>query len=96
MIFPPQKPRLFDRASVEAFAAGIVGCYGLFCRDRWVYIGAGEIRERLLAHLDGDHPWTANHQPTHWVLVETAEYATVANDLVLACGPVCTAPTTAP
>jgi hypothetical protein len=90
--FPPQKPQLFDRAAVDAIRAGVVGCYGLFRRDRWIYIGGGDIRQRLLAHLDGERPWSTSEQPTHWVSVETTDYAAVTDDLVLACGPLCNAP----
>jgi hypothetical protein len=90
--FPPQKPKPFDRTAVADIKAGIVGCYGLFCRDRWIYIGGGDIQQRLLAHLDGDRPWPSTEQPTHWVAVEAADYAALTNDLVLACGPVCTPP----
>jgi hypothetical protein len=93
--FPPQKPKPFDRAAVAAVRAGVVGCYGLFCRDRWIYIGGGDIRERLLAHLDGERPWAATEQPTHWVSVEAADYDALTNDLVLACSPVGNPPATA-
>ena len=89
MTFPPQKPQPFERAAVAAIPDGLLGCYGLFCRDRWVYIGAGDIRARLLAHLEGDRPWALAEQPTHWVAVETRNYEAVARDLVLACGPSC-------
>jgi hypothetical protein len=92
MPFPPQKPKPFDRASVEGLSAGVVGCYGLFRLDRWVYIGAGDIRQRLLAHLDGDIPSILRQQPTHWVALETADYEAVATNLVLACDPVCNVP----
>lgn len=87
--FPPQKPQPFARDAVAALRVGILGCYGLFCHDRWVYIGQGDIRARLLAHLDGERPWLAADQPTHWVALETADYEAVARDLVIACGPVC-------
>ena len=40
--FPPQKPKPFDRKSVESLRSGLIGCYGLFRKDRWVYIGKGE------------------------------------------------------
>ncbi len=89
MPFPPQKPQPFDRGAVESLRSGVVGCYGLFRRDRWVYIGAGDIRARLLAHLDGDSPWILRHRPTHWVAVETADYEAVEREFVLACDPVC-------
>jgi hypothetical protein len=93
MPFPPQKPQPFDRACVEAVRSGMVGCYGLFQKDRWVYIGKGDIRQRLLGHLDDDGPWALAHRPTHWVAVETADYDAVERELVLACDPVYTAPT---
>jgi hypothetical protein len=87
--FPTQKPKPFNWETVAAFPVGVPGCYGLFCRDRWVYIGTGDIRQRLLAHLDGDRPWLAADEPTHWVCVETVEYEAHARDLVVACGPIC-------
>ena len=89
MPFPLQKPRPFDRESIESLTAGVVGCYGLFRKDRWVYIGGGDIRQRLLAHLAGDRPGILNHRPTHWVVVETADHVTLEQELVLACDPVC-------
>lgn len=92
MPFPPQKPKRFDRPSVEQLPSGAVGCYGLFRRDRWVYIGKGNIRDRLLAHLDGDSPAILDQQPTHWVAVEAADYEKLLRDLILACEPVCSEP----
>ena len=89
MTFPPQKPQPFERSAVAGLRAGVLGCYGLFRRERWVYIGTGDIRARLLAHLDGDRPWRVGDEPTHWVVLETSEYETVGRDLVVACGPVC-------
>jgi hypothetical protein len=77
---------------VEAFRPDVVGCYGLFRRDRWVYIGTGRIRERLLAHLDGDIPLILHYRPTHWVAVETANYDALEKELVLACDPLCKDP----
>lgn len=89
MLFPPQKPKPFDRDSIESLTSGILGCYGLFRRDRWVYIGGGDIRQRLLAHLSGDSPGILDHGPTHWVAVESADYEALERELVLACDPVC-------
>ena len=89
MTFPPQKPRPFELTAVAALRPGVVGCYGLFRRERWVLIGAGDVRARLLAHLAGDRPWEPADEPTHWVLVETSEYESAARDLVLACAPSC-------
>jgi hypothetical protein len=74
---------------VEGFAAGVVGCYGLFRPDRWIYIGRGDIRQRLLAHLDGDRRTILREVPTHWVAVETADGDAMERELVLACDPIC-------
>ena len=89
MPFPPQKPKPFDRSSVESVSPGAVGCYGLFREDRWIYIGKGQIREQLLGHLGGDTPWPLPFGPTHWVAVETPDCDAVLKELVLACNPVC-------
>lgn len=89
MRFPHQKPQPFERAAIAALRPGMVGCYGLFHRERWVLIGTGDVRARLFAHLDGDRPWEPVEEPTHWVVVETSEYETAARDLVVACAPSC-------
>jgi hypothetical protein len=87
--FPPQKPKPFDRPSVESLSPRAVGCYGLFREDRWIYIGKGPLRERLLAHLAGEAPWRLEDGPTHWVAVETTDCDQLQEELVLACNPVC-------
>jgi hypothetical protein len=90
--FPPQKPKPFDRESVEAAPVGSVGCYGLFRKDRWIFIGKGDIRQGLLGHLNGDVPVILLQRPTHWVAVETPDYEVMERELVLACDPVCNRP----
>lgn len=90
MRFPPQKPQPFELTAITALQPGAMGCYGLFHRERWVLIGTGDLRARLLAHLDGDRPWEPVDAPTHWVVVETPEYERAARDLVVACAPSCT------
>ncbi len=87
MTFPSQPPKRFARETIAPLSGGMVGCYGLFRRERWVYIGGGDIRAGLLAHLDGHRPWTCDDAPTHWVAVETADYAATAQQLICACRP---------
>lgn len=65
----------FTKQNVEALAAGRTGVYGLFNGPKWVYIGQGDIRARLLAHLAGDIPCIQQNNPTHFV-------SEVANDPV--------------
>ncbi len=67
MPFPQQQPGQFTRESVEALNANQVGVYGLFKHSQWVYVGKGDIRKRLLDHINGDNPLITREQPTHWV-----------------------------
>ncbi len=56
--FPPQVPMPFSREVVDDIDDGQVGCYGLFAGPgarECVYIGKGELRARMLGHLDGDN-----------------------------------------
>lgn len=57
----------FTRTSIEGLPANRVGVYGLFAGNRWIYIGQGVIRDRLLAHLNGDNSCITQNQPTHFV-----------------------------
>ena len=67
MPFPPQIPRELTRENIEAVPPGTIGCYGLVREDACIYIGKGDIRARLLAHLEGDNFCITLHRPTHWV-----------------------------
>lgn len=67
MPFPQQQPRLFTRANVEALKPNQIGVYGLFKHEQWVYVGKGDIRQRLLDHLNGDNSLITRENPTHWV-----------------------------
>ena len=67
MAFVPQKPRLFTKQSIEVLNVGQIGVYGLFRQGLWVYVGKGDIKQRLLDHLNGDNPLISRAQPTHWV-----------------------------
>jgi hypothetical protein len=67
MAFVQQAPRLFTRQNIEAINPSLSGVYGLFKEGAWVYVGKGNIRERLLAHLNGDNSFILKALPTHWV-----------------------------
>ncbi len=90
MAFVQQTPRSFSRHDVEALTPGQVGVYGLFRQNQWVYIGKGDLRERLLAHLNGDNPSITQHAPTHWVGEVTQGYPSARErELILALQPRC-------
>lgn len=67
MAFPAQIPQSFEEHAVRALNPGQLGVYGLYNSVGWVYIGKGDIRERLLAHLRGDNLLILAYGPTHFV-----------------------------
>lgn len=66
MPFPDQTPKPYTRAQVEALRPGQMGVYGLFKTGTWVYVGQGDIRQRLLDHFS-DNPRITRQAATHWV-----------------------------
>ena len=90
MPFPKQTARTFTRADIEAITPGQMGCYGLFVNQGpWVYIGKGDIRKRLLEHLNGDNPCITRNGPTHYVDVVTNNMDEVEKALILEFNPTC-------
>jgi hypothetical protein len=89
MPFPQQQARIFIRANVEAIRSGQMGCYGLFRQGQWIYVGKGDIRQRLLDHLNGDNPCITRNGPTHWMDVVTDNYDNVEKALILELSPIC-------
>ena len=67
MPFKEQAPRPFTRQNIETLNPNQIGVYGLFKQNAWVYVGRGDIRERLLDHLNGDNSHITEQHPTHWV-----------------------------
>ncbi len=74
MPFLQQPIRSFTRTGISEFNPNQYGVYGIFNQDRWIYIGKGDIRKRLLAHLNGDNPCILKAKPTHFV-AEVTQYA---------------------
>ena len=68
MAFPQQTPREFKRDNITALSPDQIGVYGLFRVNQWVYVGRGDIRQRLLDHLNGDNPCITRNAPTHWLM----------------------------
>lgn len=90
MPFPEQTARPYTKADVESLNEKQVGCYGLFINGgSWVYIGKGDIRTRLLAHLNGDNPCIIKMKPTHWKGSITSDYDAEEKRLILEFDPVC-------
>jgi hypothetical protein len=89
MAFPPQTPRPFTKANIEAISPGQGGCYGLYRGNQWIYVGKGDIRDRLLRHLNGDNPCITRQAPTHWVDMVTRDMDNEEKRLILSLTPSC-------
>lgn len=89
MPFPEQTPRIFNWFTVENLSPNQFGVYGLFRAGTWIYIGSGDIRKRLLDHLDGDNPCITKERPTHWMDVVTASMDEREKELILEFNPIC-------
>lgn len=67
MPFANQTPRPFIKSDVEDLKPNQIGVYGIFRSGKWIYVGKGDIRQRLLNHLNGDNECITRQLPTHWV-----------------------------
>ena len=74
---------------MEALKPNQYGVYGLFKTGNCIYVGKGDIRSRLLDHLNGDNACITRHAPTHFVAAVTADADTRERQLILELGPVC-------
>jgi len=66
MSFDNDKAWSFNREAIESFNIGQTGVYAIYNARKWIYIGRGDIRQRLLDHLDGDIPSISTNSPTHF------------------------------
>ena len=89
MPFPDQTPRVYNRVNVEAVGPNQMGCYGLYRPNHWIYVGSGDIRQRLLDHLNGDNACITGQEPAHWVDTVTSDYVAVEKRLILELNPAC-------
>ncbi len=42
------------------------GVYGIFKGNTAIYVGSGDLRERMLAHVDGDNSCITESLPDEW------------------------------
>ncbi len=89
MPFPTQTPRVFIKTNVEALNPNQYGCYGLLKNGIVIYVGKGDIRTRLLAHLNGENPRITRQAPNQWVDEVTADMDNREKQLILEFNPVC-------
>lgn len=89
MPFPQQTPRAFTKQGIEALTPGQKGVYGIYRPGVWIYVGKGDIRERLIAHLNGDNADITAQKPTNYVAEVTADMDQREKQLILELSPVC-------
>ena len=89
MPFPQQDPRPFTRTGIETLNLNQFGVYGLFRQAQWIYVGKGDIRQRLLDHLNGDNPCIISHAPTYFVAEVTPNADQRERQLIQELQPIC-------
>jgi hypothetical protein len=83
MPFPAQTPRLFTKAAIEVLNPNQNGVYGLFRQDHWIYVGRGDIRDRLLSHVARNNPAITAQRPTHFVTMVTTNDVVAERQLIV-------------
>jgi len=88
MPFSQQTPREFTKAGIEWLNPNQTGVYGIFRSGTWIYVGRGDIRSRLLDHLNGGNPRITKEKPTHYVAEVTSNNEAREKTLILELNPV--------
>jgi len=73
MPFPQQTARAFTKDGIEWLNPNQNGVCGIYRADAWIYVGRGDLRTRLLAHLNGDNPRITKERPTSFVTEVTSD-----------------------
>ena len=58
--------RPYTKQEIESLKPNQNGVYGIFKSSTAVYIGSGDIRDRMLAHINGDNPCIISNAPNQW------------------------------
>lgn len=89
MPFPTQLPRVYTKSDIEAITPGQMGVYGIFRQGQWVYVGSGDVRDRMLAHVNGDNACINGERATHWVSEITSNFTAREEALIIELAPTC-------
>ncbi len=88
MPFPQQQSRPFTRAGIEWLGPDQQGCYGIFRQGQWIYVGRGDLRQRLLDHFNGDNWRITQEAPTHYVTALSSDPVNLEKALILELNPI--------
>jgi len=93
MPFPEQPRHPFAAEEIGRLPIGKRGVYGLFNDEGCVFVGKGNLRERLLGHLKSGYTEEArsirNHAPTYFLYEETENFVVRHMGLVVEYEPKC-------
>ena len=82
--------RPYTRENIESINPNQNGVYGIFQGDSAIYIGSGDIRDRMLKHIDGDIPCINNNSPNQWTaIVISGDPTSREGELIREYQPVC-------
>ncbi len=82
--------RRYTRANIESLNLGQNGVYGIFRGNSPIYIGSGDIRDRMLAHINGDNPCITENTPDLWIAeVFRGDPKWKEGQLILEYNPIC-------
>ena len=60
------KMRPYIRGRILTVKPDQNGIYGIFRDDKAIYIGSGDIRDRMTKHIDGDNDCITENTPNKW------------------------------
>lgn len=89
MPFPTQDAKAFSRSEIMALQDGQMGVYGLYNQDQWIYVGGGNVRGRLVGHLNRDNNCIGFQSPTHMVFEYTDDHEDRVKALITELSPHC-------
>lgn len=86
--------RPFTKNDILSLNPNQYGVYAIFCgspSNSWVYIGRGDIRTRMLAHINGDIPEIFKYTPHKWaaLIYAEAEQIVLEKQMILKYQPLC-------
>ena len=84
----PMRP--YTRQNISSFNPNQSGVYGIFIGHLAVYIGSGDIRARMLDHINDDNPCIVSNNPNQWAaIVISGDPKPTEGELIQEYDPVC-------
>ena len=83
-MIPHEPAYAFEEQSILTYAPHEMGVYLIYRTGKWIYVGHGDIQDRLIGHLRGVNPEILNEDPA-WFMFEKckSEEGAIAREKVL-------------